>query len=223
MLGYLLLREGKVKEAEDVCTRAARLKEPPVEALINLGVIRFSEGRDDEAHRLWESAQKVDPKHPLAAINLERPKSRPPRRDVDLRYLARSMTETGTAELANALAGFGKDYSDADRIRLLEEAAQFDPNALLPQQNLANLCLREGPFRDTGRALWHARRAVAIARDSRDDKAVAGSLSALGRALLASGKADEARAALEEGKTKAPAEMVPEFERLLDSLKRPGN
>jgi tetratricopeptide (TPR) repeat protein len=221
MLAYVLLRAGNTAEAEESCGRAMELRKPPVEAMINLGVIRFSQGKDDEARALWEKALARDPKHPIARANIERLTTTEDRR-IDLRYLARAAAKPGVADLVVALALHAGAYSDAERVRLLLEAAQLDAKRVSPHLALAQVyCRHEGALRDLDRALWHARHAVVLARDAGVPEDLAESLLVLGETLIAADRKDEARRALEEGKTKAPAKMVPEFDGLLRTLPAP--
>ena len=148
MLGYLLLRENKPEEAENVCAQALRLKEPPVEAMVNLGVILFSRGKDDEARRLWEQALERSPGQPAARLNMERLAADAPDRTIDLYYLARTGSAAGMAPWVTYLAGIGAGYSDADRIRLLTEATQLDPMYAAAHLNLSSRLLSAGPARD---------------------------------------------------------------------------
>ena len=221
MLGYLLLREGKVAEAEELCTRVLRLRKPPAAAAVNLGVIRFHQNRTAEARTLWQLALSLSPEHPVARLNLQRPTGAPPDAAIDTRYLARP-TATTSREVAgwtNTLAAYGRGYSEHERVRLLLEATQFDPDCLLAHMNLVNVYLGRGsPLRDVDRALWHARRAVTIAGQSHGEDRQAESLLLLGQALKADGKPEAAREVLEKGRTKAPAARRPVFDRLLGEL-----
>jgi len=169
-LGYFLLRDGKIAEAEEMCTRAIRSRRPPVEALINLGVIRFFQHRDEEARVLWEQALKGVPGHPIAGLNLDRLKTSGPGRDIDLRYLARPVRKR-TASMALLLAAFGRRFTEADRVRLLLEATQLDPMSFYAHLNLARIYLgADSIFQDRERARWYARRAVAIAEHGGSEK-----------------------------------------------------
>jgi tetratricopeptide (TPR) repeat protein len=215
MLGYLELRTGDLAGAEETCRRAMSQALPPAAAMINLGAIRFHQRRDDEARELWERALKKEPGQPIALANLDRLRTDPSHRDIDICFLARTVLDPGLSNLVSALALYGSDLSDADRVRMFEEAAQFYPDALEPQHTLAQIYLHDGPLQDKERALRHARRAVAIARNSETQTDLPETLLTLGRALLANGKPEEARRALEEGKSRAPAQMLPEFDELL--------
>ena len=215
MFGYLLLRDGRIGEAEEIYTLATRSRQAPVEALINLGVIRFHQRRDDDARRLWEQALVCSPGHVIARLNLDRPKDALFAREIDLRFLAQTETSREVAAWTNMVASLGKRLTRPDRLRLFLEATQFDPDYLLAHMNLVNYYLREQEsFHDKERALWHARRAADIARSSGDSKKLPESLLLLGRALLANGKPEEARRVLEEGRSLAPREMRAEFDKL---------
>jgi tetratricopeptide (TPR) repeat protein len=220
MLGYFLLRAGAAADAEAAFERARRLPKAPAAATINLGAIRFSEGRDAEARALWRAALKQEPKNPIALMNLERPAASS-NQEIDIRYLAQVPADARLARLLNRLAKRGKGYSAAERLRRVIEASLAQADWIEPQLNLVDLYSREGPQRDPGRALWHARRAVAIARESQRRSDLPDSLLALGQALVLNGKSDEALQALEEGRSKAPAAMLPEFDALLSTLHPP--
>ena len=73
------------------CARAVRAGNPPVEAVVNLGVIRFGQGRDEEARSLWQEALRRDPLNVIARLNLERLETSGADRAVDMRYLAREV------------------------------------------------------------------------------------------------------------------------------------
>jgi Tfp pilus assembly protein PilF len=224
MLGYLLLREGKIEEAERVCEQAAAFREPPASALVNLGVIRLREGRPNEAQVLWKRALATDPENPIAQLNLERTDAQQPAREVDARYLARPLGPKvkAAAKLANDLAAFQREKSDAEKVRLLNEAVQFDPLFVRAHLNLARLYLPAHPTtQDPARALWHARRAAALARAKQDTAELAESLFFVGNALIANGKPEEARKAFEEGKPLAPGAMRGKFDEALTQLGRP--
>ena len=219
MLGYLLLREEKIDEAEQICTRAVRLRTPPVEAVINLGVIRYYQGRYEEARVLWQQALRTAPEHVLTRANLARLKAPPRRRTIDTRYLARPV-RPAAAVWAIHLAAYGKSRAPFEKVRLLLEAAQFDPTLARPHLNLVKhfYLPPRSDFHSQGRALWHARRSVDIARRSHNDEELAEGLLLLGRVLLAEGKSDEAVRVLREGLPKASGRIRPEFERLLAEL-----
>ncbi len=145
------------------------------------------------------------------------------------------------------LAVFGRGLLRDDRIRFFAEAAQLDPTFVAPHIRLARTYLEGGAPAEAEQALWHARRAVdlapeavaeaeaavALARRSGGDRElaialagksnaedeVAESLLVLGYALAATGDRPGARAALEEGRAKAPARMIPQFDALLERLK----
>ncbi|HUW55144.1 MAG TPA: tetratricopeptide repeat protein [Planctomycetota bacterium] len=222
MLGYHLIRQGDVREAEQVCERVVKWRNPPVEALINLGVIRFAEQRDDEARRLWEEALRRDRGNVMARLNLERLDAGTHDRTIDERYLARhSFGAKAAPDIANNLAAYGLDVSPTEQMALLIEATQFDPSYLLAHQNLVLGYLNRGnPCCDLERGLWHARRAVAIARDraTHTDAELSQSLLLLGQALVANGQPARARPVLEEGRSIAPVEIRRDFDRLLGAL-----
>lgn len=216
MFGYLLLREQKITEAEEVCVRASRLGRPPLEAVINLGVIRFHQGRSEEARALWEQARKVQPDHPIVRLNLERLDADVPPQTLDERYLARPIMPH-VAEWANGLAALGPGRSDFEKVQLLREALQFDPCYVTAHQNLVRVFYlpERSAFHSQVRALWHARRAVELSREARNGTELAESLLLLGRVLLAGGKSEEAAGVLREGRSKAAPALRPEFDRLL--------
>ena len=220
MLGYLLLRQGDLGEAEEVCVSAAALREHPAEVLLYLGVIRFHQGRDEEARQLWERAREREPGRPLARINLERMASLSPDRTIDLRYLAQPTADRDAAVWTNEIANFGVGYTLADKHRLWLEATQFDPNYVAPHMYLVeNIYLNQkSGLGNPERALWHARRAVEIARASQDGKRLPWCLLLLSRALLDNNRRDEARRALEEGRVLAPDPSKREFDELLRGL-----
>jgi Flp pilus assembly protein TadD len=251
MLGYFLLREGKTDEARPVCEEALRLKDPPVEAMVNLGVIRFAEGKDEEARSLWERALAKDPKQPIARLNLRKiGVASPISRAVDVRCLAQTKEGVQLAPWVYNLAVFGRGYLRGDRIRLFAESAQLDPTYVAPHVRLARAYLESGSLAEPEQALWHARRAVdlapeavveaglavalarrggadaeiaaALAQKSNAEDDVAESLLVLGYALAATGDRAGARTVLEEGRAKAPARMIPQFDALLERLKSPG-
>ncbi len=215
MYGYLLLRLGELEEARRVCEEAGLARRPPPEALVNLGVIRLHDGRDDEARRLWERALERDGANAVARLNLERLGAPTPDRRIDPRYLARDRETPGTAPRLYNLAIL-RFREGASGVRLLSEAVQMDPNFLRGHLKLADVFLRdEGPLLDVERGVWHARRAVALARDSHDDATLPRALLLLGKGLLMDGKREEARRALDEGRAIAPPELRGEFDRLL--------
>ena len=168
MLGYFLLREGKkTDEAEDACERAMRLKDPPAAAMINLGVIRFSRGRDDEARRLWKDALAREPKHPVALLNLERLETGAFYGPIETRFLARTRKGVDMALWVYYLALYGQGYSTDDQLRLYLEATQLDPTLREAHVKLANLYRQRDKPGDRERAAWHARRAEEIAAAAR--------------------------------------------------------
>ncbi len=212
MYGYLLLRLGDLEEARRVCEEAAGGRRPPVEALVDLGVIRFHEGRDAEARRLWEQALKRESANTLARLNLERLDEATPDRSIDLRYVARNRDMAATASVLYVLS-FREEGSG---VRLLNEAVQVDPDFLRGHLGLAEVYLdNRGPRFDVGRGLWHARRAVALARKPQSGAFLPRALLFLGKGLLMDGKREEARRALDEGRAIAPPELKAEFDRLL--------
>ncbi len=206
LFAWLLLRHGETDPAGRVLERLAARRTPPVEALVNLGVLRFHERRDDEARRLWERALERNPAG-LARRHLERMRDPSADRAIDVRYLARDRDAAGLAGWVNDFALGAPGKTESERVRLLIEAAQMDPERLEPQANLAQRYLeREGSLYDPARAVWHARAAVDIARNSRahTDAERGRALLLLGRALLADGKPDDARRALDEGRALLP-------------------
>ena len=222
MLGYLLLRVGEFTQAESACEKAVRVRMPPVEALVNLGVIRFSQGRDDEARGLWEQARRRESGNVIARLNLERLQGPSPDRSIDTRYLARNKDVADLAWWINNLALAGSHPSESERLRLLLEATQMNPGLVQAHSNLVRVYLdRRNRFYNLRRAVWHARRAVAGARESGKDLDLAKTLLLLGRALQTDGKPEDARRALEEGRAKATPDMHWEFERLLSGLAAP--
>jgi type IV pilus assembly protein PilF len=58
--GVCTLRTGQPKEAEEYFVRALRLQPDDPQALINLGQIRYKQGRMDEARRLVAQYNKLD-------------------------------------------------------------------------------------------------------------------------------------------------------------------
>ena len=220
LFGWILLRDGNVVEAQEVLERLARRREPPVEALVNLGVIRFSQGRDDEARGLWEQARRRESDNVIARLNLERLRDPSPDRSIDARYVMRDREVADLAWWVNDLAIHGSHPSESDRLRLLVEATQMNPGLVAAHANIASIYLdRRSRFCDLPRAVWHARRAVAGARESQKALHLAKTLLLLGKALQADGKPEEARRALEEGRAKATPEAHWEFDRLLRDLK----
>jgi len=224
MLGYLLLREGNTSEAKEICEKAAALKKPPVEALVNLGVIRLHDGHKDEARALWKRALLLDPENPVAQWNMEGADLESVTPQVDMRYLARprSPEVTAAASWANDLAAYVKGQSDEEKLRLLNEAVQFDPLLVRGHLNLVRLYLpTHKATQDPARALWHAQRAVSLARVKPEKRELPESLLFLGYALIANGKPQEARSVLGEGKSLATGALLGRFEEVLTQLGRP--
>jgi len=221
MLGYLLLRDGKTAEAEQVCEKAAALKTPPAQALVNLGVIRFQEGQWGEARELWKRALVLDPGNPLAQLNMERTDSKSVSAQVDMRFLARPPNPSA-AGWANDIAAYVKGLSNEEKLRLLVESVQFDPLFVRAHLNLVRFYLpTHKATQDLARALWHARRAVSLARVKPEKGELPESLLFLGYALVASGKPEEARPVLEEGKSLATGQILGNFESVLRQLGPP--
>jgi tetratricopeptide (TPR) repeat protein len=221
MLGYILLREGKTAEAEGVCEKGLALKTPPVESLVNLGAIRFHQGREGEARGLWKRALAIDPGNPVAQVNMERTDSTDVSASVDKRYLA-CPPNPWAAACANNIALCVRGRSDGEKLRLMEESVQFNPRLVRARLNLVHLYLsmHKTP-QDLDLALWHARRAVSLARLKPEDGELPKSLLFLGYALVANGKPQEARSVLEEGKSLAKGAGVAQFDEALRQLAPP--
>ena len=102
-------------------------------------------------------------------------------------------------------------------MRLLREALQFDPGYITAHQNLVRFFYLpdQSAFHSQARALWHAKRAVELSREARNDAELAESLMLLARALLAGGKPQEAADLLRERRLRVPAPLRPEYDRLL--------
>jgi tetratricopeptide (TPR) repeat protein len=210
-LGYLLLRERDLDGAEKALVDATRPAKASPAALVDLGVVRFLRGREDEARRLWERALQHSPGMSLARLNIDRIKT--PSTGVDMRFLAQPDAVKGLAPWANAFAAVGR-LSAAEKRRVYLEASQYDPDYLPPQINLAASYLNkdEAGMYDAERALWHARRANELSKTLEDRARRAQALLFLGRALLANGKPAEAREAFNQGRSIAPDELIPKFD-----------
>ncbi len=210
-LGYLLLREGDIDGAEKALVDATRPAKASPAALLDLGVVRFLRGREDDARRLWERALQGSPGMSLARLNIDRIKTPPT--GVDVRFLAQPDAAKGLAPWTNTFAALGR-LSAAEKRRVYIEASQYDPDYLPPQISLAASYLNknEAGMYDAERALWHARRADDLSKTLEDRTRRAQALLFLGRALLANGKPAEACEALNQGRSIAPDEMIPTFD-----------
>jgi tetratricopeptide (TPR) repeat protein len=211
MLAYYLLRDGQVAEAERICAELVGASRPQVQAMINLGVIRFAQGKDAEARELWEKALRLDPNQPLARVNLARRGETELDRRIDLRFLAPIPSGQQTAAWTNNLAQAGQNLRPEDRLRLSAEATQLDPTYAKAHMRLAAFHL-ETTAPDAGElAAWHARRAVELVRELGPTSDLPLSLLVLAHVLIETGRPEEALPVLAEGKAKANATLVPQF------------
>jgi tetratricopeptide (TPR) repeat protein len=219
LYAWLLLRSGETTEAEAVLERLTQRRDPPPEALVNLGVVRFAQKRGEDAQRLWKRALEIDPGSVMARVNLERMRDASPDRSIDPRFLARDKDVADLAWWVNDLAFHAPGRTASERLRLWLEATQMKPDLVPAHANAASIYLdRSSGLYDARRAAWHAKRAVEGARESGKELDLVKTLLLLGCALAADGKPDEARRALEEGRAKAPPEAYPDFDRALREL-----
>jgi tetratricopeptide (TPR) repeat protein len=210
-----------MRELEDLIRRDPEWPEPRRD-LVELLLLQGKIPEAVEHYRLLHHLRPQDPEITAVLDYLVLRAADADSRQLDLRRLARPVRSPGFAEIANDLAAWGKGYTVGERVRLLIEATQYNPDHLPAHQNLAKAYLGEepalSPFRDVERAVWHAQRAVSIARSLGNVTDLAESLLLAGRALAAGGHSADARGALEEGRRLAPDELKTEFDRLLDRL-----
>jgi tetratricopeptide (TPR) repeat protein len=65
-----LFRQGRLREAEKICTRVLKAAPDYFDALNLLGIIKAQLGRMGEAHRLFAAAAKINPRVPAVWANL---------------------------------------------------------------------------------------------------------------------------------------------------------
>lgn len=75
-MGWVQFRQGKLKEAEELLTRAYGIRADP-EIAMHLGEVLWARGRKSEALQLWRAAQAKDPQNEALKSTLHRLKVTP--------------------------------------------------------------------------------------------------------------------------------------------------
>jgi Flp pilus assembly protein TadD len=70
-MGWVMFRQGKLKEAEDLLRRAYELRQDP-EIATHLGEVLWVKGQKDDAQKLWRDASKKDPQNDTLKNTLSR-------------------------------------------------------------------------------------------------------------------------------------------------------
>ena len=144
MLGYLLVRRGKLDEGEKELNAARDLRAGD-ETRINLAVVAAVRGDRQKAADFLNEVLAKDPGHPVARFDLEHLTSDPETVKADIKHLVPPKTfapigrRLDRSGLARAEAG---DLTSA--VKLLERAVHYAPRAAVIRSNYAAMLVRSG-------------------------------------------------------------------------------
>jgi protein O-mannosyl-transferase len=148
-LGRTLRTQGRLAEAAEHFTRAARLRPERPEPHVDLGVTRKAEGRDDLAMAEYEQALRVQPADPDALNNLGVVLAQHGRNDEAIPRFQSALR--ARPDFVAAHVNLGLAYVKAGRrteaISELEAALKLDPQNAVARDWLARLRAGEAPAR----------------------------------------------------------------------------
>ncbi len=188
-LGICYARLGRMEEAKRHFQTVVEQGGKELMALYNYGYACLRTGEDDKAHEAFTQCLTIDPTHVYSLIRLGRlAEQRGDLQEAEASYQQAGSTPHGKGMAARHLAHLALDRGEQDKAReLLHQALIFEPNDAFALNMLAKLYLEQGDDPEIAENL--ARQSVHVRPD------IPELWMEVARALEASGKTEEARAA----------------------------